>query len=760
MIERRTSPPARALGVRRDARSTSTARRRPSRSSRSPTATSACAATSTRASRAALSGTYLNGFYESLPARVRRARLRLRRGRPGGRQRAPTARSSGCWSRTSRSTSTAARLEHARAARSTSAPACSSATLHWTLARPADAVTRRDASGSSRSTQRSVAAIQYEVEARRPAGARSRSSRTCMANQPRGRASTTTRARPPISATCSTRELLRPRRAARGARAHDAAHRSSRSPPGMDHVDRVRRPTSTSLTQSEDDLGRVTLVGRARARQAAAADQVPRLPLVLAADRSSGCATRSTRASRSRSPRASTGSSRAQRDVPRRLLGRAPTSSSTATPSSSRRCASRCSTLLPGRRPAPRAARSPAKGLTGTGYDGHAFWDTETFVLPSSPTPRRRRSATRCTWRHSTLEQARERAEQLGLRGAAFPWRTIHGEECSGYWPAGTAAFHVNADIADAVRRYVLATGDEEFERELRARAAGRDRAAVGEPRPPRRRRALPDRRRDRARRVLGAGRQQRLHEPDGAAEPARRPPSATERHPGRRERARGRRRARSTAWRRAADAMFVPFDEQPRHPPAGPGLPRPHAAGTSRTRRTSDYPLLLHHPYFAALPQAGDQAGRPRAGAVSCAATPSPPSEKRAQLRLLRGADRARLVAVGVRPRRSIAAEVGHLDLAHDYLAEAAHMDLARPRAQHRRRPAHGVARRARVIATRRRLRRAARAATASSSSTRACPRGSTGSPTRSSCAARCCASRSTAARRPTASSAAAAST
>jgi len=108
-----------------------------------------------------------------------------------------------------------------------------------------------------------------------------------------------------------------------------------------------------------------------------------------------------------------------------------------------------------------------AKGLTGPGYDGHAFWDTESFVLPilTYIAPELARAA--LAWRHSTLDLARERARQLGLRGAALPWRTIHGEECSGYWPAGTAAFHVNADVADAVRRYVLATGDEDFEREI-----------------------------------------------------------------------------------------------------------------------------------------------------------------------------------------------------------------------------------------------------------------------------------------------------
>jgi alpha,alpha-trehalose phosphorylase len=70
-------------------------------------------------------------------------------------------------------------------------------------------------------------------------------------------------------------------------------------------------------------------------------------------------------------------------------------------------------------------------------------------------------------WRFSTLSMAKERARQLGLAGAAFPWRTIAGAECSGYWPAGAAAFHIGGDIAYAVVRYVEATGDEGFEREV-----------------------------------------------------------------------------------------------------------------------------------------------------------------------------------------------------------------------------------------------------------------------------------------------------
>ena len=98
-----------------------------------------------------------------------------------------------------------------------------------------------------------------------------------------------------------------------------------------------------------------------------------------------------------------------------------------------------------------------AKGLTGNGYDGHAFWDTEMFVLPALTYTQPKLVRDALQWRHSILPQARERAAQLGLRGAAMPWRTIHGEDCSGYWPASTASIHVNAAVADAIRRYVFA---------------------------------------------------------------------------------------------------------------------------------------------------------------------------------------------------------------------------------------------------------------------------------------------------------------
>ncbi len=105
----------------------------------------------------------------------------------------------------------------------------------------------------------------------------------------------------------------------------------------------------------------------------------------------------------------------------------------------------------------------PAKGLTGSGYSGHYFWDTEIYVLPflTYTTPLWARNALRS--RQHMLPQARLRAAILNEEGALFPWRTINGEEASAYYAAGTAAYHINADISYALARYTLATGDTEY---------------------------------------------------------------------------------------------------------------------------------------------------------------------------------------------------------------------------------------------------------------------------------------------------------
>jgi alpha,alpha-trehalose phosphorylase len=110
-----------------------------------------------------------------------------------------------------------------------------------------------------------------------------------------------------------------------------------------------------------------------------------------------------------------------------------------------------------------------AKGLTGQAYEGHYFWDTEIYVLPFLIYTSPRIAKNLLTFRYKMLPQARARARQLGHRGAMFPWRTISGEEASAFYAAGTAQYHINADIMYALRKYVQATGDEAFLRDCGA---------------------------------------------------------------------------------------------------------------------------------------------------------------------------------------------------------------------------------------------------------------------------------------------------
>jgi alpha,alpha-trehalose phosphorylase len=111
----------------------------------------------------------------------------------------------------------------------------------------------------------------------------------------------------------------------------------------------------------------------------------------------------------------------------------------------------------------------PAKGLTGQAYEGHSFWDTEIYLLPFLTYTSPRIARNLLTFRYKMLPQARARAKELGHRGAMFPWRTINGEEASAYYAAGTAQYHINADIMYALRKYVQATGDEPFLRKYGA---------------------------------------------------------------------------------------------------------------------------------------------------------------------------------------------------------------------------------------------------------------------------------------------------
>ncbi|HBF39729.1 MAG TPA: family 65 glycosyl hydrolase [Firmicutes bacterium] len=105
-----------------------------------------------------------------------------------------------------------------------------------------------------------------------------------------------------------------------------------------------------------------------------------------------------------------------------------------------------------------------AKGLTGEGYEGHYFWDSETYILPFFLCTFPEIGRKLLEYRYNLLPQARERARQMSHpKGALFPWRTINGEECSAYFPGGTAQYHINADIAFAVKKYVETTADHDF---------------------------------------------------------------------------------------------------------------------------------------------------------------------------------------------------------------------------------------------------------------------------------------------------------
>lgn len=104
-----------------------------------------------------------------------------------------------------------------------------------------------------------------------------------------------------------------------------------------------------------------------------------------------------------------------------------------------------------------------AKGVTGSGYSGHYFWDTEIYVIPflTYTMPQAARCALR--FRYTMLDAARKRASEMAALGALFPWRTINGEEASAYYAAGTAQYHIDADIAYALIKYVRATDDRDF---------------------------------------------------------------------------------------------------------------------------------------------------------------------------------------------------------------------------------------------------------------------------------------------------------
>ena len=105
----------------------------------------------------------------------------------------------------------------------------------------------------------------------------------------------------------------------------------------------------------------------------------------------------------------------------------------------------------------------PSKGLTGAGYDGHYFWDMEIYLMPFLIYTSPNIAENLLKFRYNMLDKAREYARRLNQKGAMFPWRTINGEEASAYYAAGTAQYHINADIVYALRKYANVTGDHDF---------------------------------------------------------------------------------------------------------------------------------------------------------------------------------------------------------------------------------------------------------------------------------------------------------
>ncbi|MEV6110003.1 glycosyl hydrolase family 65 protein [Streptomyces sp. NPDC051940] len=323
---------------------------------------------------------------------------------------------------------------------------------------------------------------------------------------------------------------------------------------------------------------------------------------------------------------------------------------------------------------AARAEEQPigAKGLTGPGYGGHCFWDTEAFVLPVLTYTAPEAAAASLRWRHRTLDRALERAKQLQLRGAAFPWRTISGRECSAYWPAGTAAFHVNAAVADAAVRYAQVTGDAGFERaagvELLTHVArlwmalghhGRDGAFhIDGVTGPDEYSAVAD---DNTYTNLMAQANLRA-----AALAVRRYPAEAA--------ALGADEAERRAWLTAADRMAVPYNAELGVHEQSAGFTR-HAPWDFAATGPDGYPLMLHHPYFDLYrSQVVKQADLVLALFLRDSAfTPQQKARDFAYYEPITVRDSSLSACV----QSVVAADVGHLDLAFDYLGESAEMDL-----------------------------------------------------------------------------------
>ncbi len=314
----------------------------------------------------------------------------------------------------------------------------------------------------------------------------------------------------------------------------------------------------------------------------------------------------------------------------------------------------------------------PAKGLTGTGYDGHTFWDSDLYIVPVLTYTAPNAAADALRWRHSTLATAKERARDLGLAGAAFPWRTIHGEESSGYWPAGTAAFHINADVAASVIQYVNATGDDAFERDTGVdilvetarlwRSLGhydldgnfRIDGVTG-----------PD--------EYSAIADNNLYTNLMAQRNLLGATSACQRHQDK-MRELGVTPEEMAAWRAAADRVVIPYDDKLGVHQQSEGFTR-HEPWNFAATREDQYPLLLHFPYFDLYRKQVVKQPDLVLAMQLCSGAFTPEQRARNFEYYERITVRDSSLSAGTEAVAAV--DAGHLRLALDYAAEAALMDL-----------------------------------------------------------------------------------
>lgn len=119
-----------------------------------------------------------------------------------------------------------------------------------------------------------------------------------------------------------------------------------------------------------------------------------------------------------------------------------------------------------------------AKSMSGEGYKGHVFWDTEIFLLPFYIFTQPDTARALLKYRYNTLKGAIENAQMNGFKGAQYAWESANtGAETTPKWThdgvnriwTGEEEIHVTACVAFGILSYVSATGDQQFMREFGA---------------------------------------------------------------------------------------------------------------------------------------------------------------------------------------------------------------------------------------------------------------------------------------------------